>query len=64
MNTDMARMDTDLDAEYLGAKTNILIKQKTVSGHSSLLFYSTEVQLTVTHGLIARSHFNEMDTCW
>jgi len=53
MNTDMARMDTDLNAENLGAKTNNLIKQKTVSGHSSLLFYSTEVRLAVTHGLIA-----------
>jgi len=50
-------MDTDLAAKYLGAKTNNLIKQKTVSGHSSLLFYSTEVRLTVRHGLIARSAF-------
>ena len=57
MNTDMARMDTDLDAENLGVKINNLIKQKTVSDHSSLLFYSTEVRLTVRHGLIARSIF-------
>ncbi len=57
MNTDMARMDTDLDAENLGAKINKLIKQKTVSGHSSLLFYSTKVRLTVRYGLIARSTF-------
>ncbi len=57
MNTDMARMDTDLDAENLGVKINNLIKQKTVSDHSSLLFYSTEVRLTVRHGLIARSTF-------